>query len=276
MRNLWILINKYNAFFLLIIFLVASLTLLLNNNSYQKASTWNCSNQLIGTAYEKVNHFESYLTLAATNDSLARENVRLRNQLKSSYFNNQVIQKTVNDSLNQQQYTYTVAQVVNNSIRQENNFITINRGKNQGIEKGMGVIGPNGVVGVVKNVSQNFAIVQSLLHSQTRFSASVNNNIGSLIWGEGNFNTNLAILKDIPNHIRVKKGDRVVSSRYSVFFPAGTDIGRVNRTDLKSGDSFLNIEVKLATDFVNLEYVYVINNLSSKEQQILETSIKTP
>ncbi len=274
MRNLWIFISKYNAFFLFVIFLTLSCLLLVKNNSYQRASVWNSSNQLIGAAYERVNQFSSYLVLGRANDSLAAENARLRNQLKSSFFDNKIKQKSVTDTISQQQYTYIEARVVNNSIHRKNNYITINRGAKQGIKKGMGVISSSGIAGIILNVSENYATIQSLLHSDTRISASVRNNIGSMVWGDGNYNPQLAILKDIPNHVRLKKGESVVTSGFSLF-PAGIEIGKVSRTDVKSGDSFLNIEVNLSTDFTTLQYVYVVNNLLSKEQLLLEAQNKT-
>lgn len=269
MRNLWLFISKYNAFFLLVIFFTISLVTLLNNNSYQRASVWNSSNQIVGSSYERINEFSSYLVLGKSNDSLAAENARLKNLLKSSYYSDSLQRVTVKDSLLQQQYTYTVARVINNSVHQKNNYLTINRGKRHGIERGMGVTSATGVVGIVMNVSDNFATIRSLLHTETKVSASVNGNIGSLVWGEGNFDARYAILKDIQGHLIIKKGSRVVTSEFSLF-PQGTNIGVVSRTGVRDGDSSLNIEVKLDTDFSALQYVYVINNLLSKEQLALE------
>ena len=274
MRNVWMFISKYNAFFMLIIFLITSIIILVNNNSYQRASTLNSSNQLIGTAYERVNSFNSYLKLDRINDSLAVENARLRQQLKSSFFNDSIAQRRTDDTLTRQQYTYIVAKVINKSIHQKNNYITINRGSRHGIKKGMGVISANGIVGIVLNVSDNFSSIQSLLHNNTRFSASVNSNIGSLVWGEENYDSRVAILKDIPNHVLVKKGDLVTTSGYSLF-PSGLEIGRVTKTGIKGGDSFLDIEIQLSTNFSALQFVYVVNNLLSGEQTELESINKT-
>lgn len=273
MRNLWLFISKYNAFFLLIIFFTISFILLVNNNSYQRASVWNSSHQIVGSTYARVNEFSSYLRLGKANDSLALENARLRNLLKSSYFSDSLKRVTVRDTVLQQQYTYTVAMVINNSIHQKNNYITINRGKKHGIEKGMGVTSSSGIVGIVLNVSENFATIRSLLHTETKISASVDANIGSLVWGEGTFNPRFAILKDIQSHLVVKKGSRVVTSEFSLF-PPGTNIGTVFRTGVKGNDSSLDIEVKLDTEFSSLQYVYVINNMLSKEQLSLEASNK--
>jgi rod shape-determining protein MreC len=274
MRNLWLFISKYNAFFLLVVFFTTSLILLVNNNSYQRANVWNSSNQLVGSAYQKVNQFSSYLVLGRTNDSLVAENARLRDMLKSSLYSDSVKHIMVNDTLLKQQYSYTVAKVINNSIHQKNNYITINRGRKHGIDKGMGVTSSTGVVGIILNVSEHFSTIRSLLHTDTKISASVNGNIGSLVWGEGDYDSRFATLKDIQGHLVVKPGSRVVTSEFSLF-PQGTNIGVVNQTGLKGAESALNIKVKLDTDFSALQYVYVINNVLSKEQLSLEAANKT-
>ncbi|MFA5245151.1 MAG: rod shape-determining protein MreC [Pedobacter sp.] len=273
MRNLWLFISKYNAFFLLIIFFIISLILLVKNNNYQRASVWNSSNQIVGAAYEKVNEFSSYLILGKINDSLARENARLRNQLTSSFRNDSLKQVTVRDTNLIQQYTYTVAKVINNSVHQKNNYITINRGQKHGIKKGMGVISSTGVVGIILHVSENFATIRSLLHTETKISANVNGNIGSLIWGEGSLDPRYATLKDIQSHLVIKKGTRVSTSEFSLF-PENTNIGFVSKIDAPEGDNSLKIQVKLDTDFSRLQYVYVINNLLSREQLELEAQNK--
>jgi rod shape-determining protein MreC len=276
MRNLWIFINKYSAFFLYIIFFTVSLILVFRKNPYQKAHILNSSEQVAAHMYERVNYLKGYLLLRQVNDSLLLENARLRNQLRSSFANDSVEQKTVMDSLTRQQYTYIVAQVVNNSVHQKNNFITINRGKKHGIAEGMGVISATGVVGFVRDVSENYARIQSLLHSDTKISASIagTNAFGSLVWGEGNYNPQKAILLDIANQIVVKPGEKIVTSGLGVFFPAGIPVGEVLHTGVKRGNNFMDIDVKLNTDFASLQYVYVINNMRAAEQEQLEKHIK--
>lgn len=173
MRNLWIFISKYNAIILFSIFFLLSLTILVNNNDYQRASTWNSSNEWVGAQYQKIADLKDYLSLKSVNDSLAAENARLRKQIPVIDSNDRQEIRKVRDTLSNQQYSYITAKVINNSIRQKNNYITINKGSMYGIQKGMGVIGPNGIVGIVLNVSPKFATIQSILHSETRISASL-------------------------------------------------------------------------------------------------------
>jgi len=269
MRNLWLFIGKYNAFFLFLIFFTISLILLINNNSYQRASVWNSSNQIVGTSYERVNELFSYLILRETNDSLAAENARLKNLLKSSFYEDGLNEVTVNDSVLKQQYTYTVAKVINNSVHQKNNYLTIDKGSKHGIKKGMGVTSATGVVGIILNTSENFSTVRSFLHEETKISATVEGNIGSLVWGDGNYDSRYALLKDIQSHLNIRKGARVITSEFSLF-PQGTNIGYVIESTSKDGNNALNIKIKLDTDFAKLQYVYVVINLLSEEQLNLE------
>ncbi len=274
MLNLWRFFSRFSAFFLFIIYFTTSIILLVRNNDFQRASTFNSSNQYIGSIYQKVSDINKYLHLSVVNDSLAKENVTLRNQLKSSFFDDSVVIKAVNDTINRTQYEYIVGEVVNKSITSRNNYITINRGSKHGIKKGMGVIGPKGVVGIVWNVSDDFSSIQSILHEDTRITSSIEGTpyFGPLIW-EGD-DPEIVTLTDIPNQLNLKPNAKVVTSGYGVIFPKGILIGTVLKSGVKGGGSFLDISVKLSTSFYALQYVYVIKNNFATEQQILEVQNK--
>ncbi|MFB5944858.1 rod shape-determining protein MreC [Albibacterium profundi] len=271
MRNLWIFINRYSTFFLFILFFAVSFILIINNNSFQRASALNSSNEIIGRAYEKIDYFKAYIDLNETNLTLAHENAALRALLKSSNYDNEVTSRTIRDTSLQPRYSYIEARVINNSVNQKNNYLTVNRGSRHGIKKGMGVISSNGVVGIVLNVSPNFATIQSLLHSDTKISASLSKSeaFGSLVWGQNAVDPQYAVLKDIPNHVEVAKGEQVVTSGYSLF-PSGVIIGQVEETGILSGSSFLDIKIKLNNDFSTLRYVYIVTDKLSEEKKKLE------
>ncbi|TAH04602.1 MAG: rod shape-determining protein MreC [Sphingobacteriales bacterium] len=275
MNNLWRFISKYNALFLFIIFFVTSIILFIRNNDFQRVSTLNTSNQVVGVFYSKVNNVIKYIHLDTVNKELVAENMLLRNQLKASHFNDSVVVNTVTDTINRVQYQYIAAEVINKSVNSRNNYITINRGSKHGIQKGMGVICPTGVVGIVWNVSPDFATIQSVLHQDTKITSSIEGTpyFGPLIWdGE---NSQIATLTDIPNQINLKKGTKISTSGLSVTFPKGIAVGTVLKAGVKGGGSFLNISVKLATNFYALQYVYVVKNIFATEQQDLENLNKT-
>ncbi|PPL02114.1 rod shape-determining protein MreC [Parapedobacter indicus] len=271
MKNLWLILTRYNAFFLFIVFFGFAYYLVVQNNTFQRASAVNTSNQLVGAAYAKINGWKSYLHLSEDNALLAEENARLKEQLQRVMAPDSLAQGTVVDSIENVQYHYIVAKVTNNSIHQKNNYITLDKGRVHGIQKGMGVISASGIVGIVLNVSDHFSTVQSLLHSETRVSAALEDSkaFGSMTWGEG-YDARVGMLKDIPNHVKVRKGEAVLTSGFSLF-PPGIPIGKVIETGISGGDSFLDIKVELSTPFHNLQHVYVVDDLLAGERTELES-----
>jgi rod shape-determining protein MreC len=274
MRNLLIFITKYNAFFLFIIFEISSLVIYIKYNAFQKASFLNSTNQVTGTLYAQANEVSGYLSLGRVNDSLARENASLRNQLKSSFYIDTIAKHKVDDTIYKQQYTYIEARVINNSINRSNNYITINRGSKQGVAKGMGVICSSGLVGKVVFVGEYLSVVQSLLHKDSRFSAMLakNKEIGYIEWSD-DLDPHKGFLKDVSNNAQPTVGEGVVTSDYSLF-PAGIPIGKVSNLHTKAGGFALNMEVKLAVDFSKLQYVNVVVNKLAQEQAGLEAQEK--
>ncbi|TWJ04451.1 rod shape-determining protein MreC [Mucilaginibacter frigoritolerans] len=274
MRNLGIFIRKYSAFFLFLIFEVFSLVIYVKYNSFQKATFINSANQVTGAWYTRTNDFYTYLSLKETNDSLARENVRLRNQLKSSFYVDTVDKHKVKDTVYKQQYEYLVAKVINNSTNNSNNYLTINIGSKQGIAKGMGVICSQGIVGKVVYVSDHFSVVQSLLHKDSQFSAmlATNKEIGYVEWGD-DMDPHKGVMKDVSNNALPKLGEWVVTSGYSLF-PEGIPIGKVSNLRTRTGGYSLNMEITFAVDFGKLQFVDVVNNKFANEQADLEAQRK--
>lgn len=270
MRNLWAFLIKYNAFFLFLIFEVSALLIYIKYNSFQKATFISSKNQVTGALYGQVSEFKGYLSLKDVNDSLARENAKLRGALRASAYVDTVEKHKIVDTVYKQQYAYIVAKVINNSFTKRSNYITINRGSRDGIAKDMGVINGDGVVGRVIDVSEHLAIIQSLLHKSSRYSAMLakDKQIGSFIWGV-DLDPHKGLLIDMPNDAQPKIGDLVVTSGYSLF-PAGIPFGKITNLHAKGGGLLLNEEVTLAVDFTKLQYVYVVNNKFAPEQAGLE------
>jgi rod shape-determining protein MreC len=159
---------------------------------------------------------------------------------------------------------------VNNSTNRRNNFLTLDKGFKQGIEKDMAVITNAGIVGQVKDVSENYCTVKSMLHSQSIVSAKIkkDGSYGPLTW-DGK-NSEFVTLSDIPTHVRLKAGDTIVTSAYSITFPENISIGTVDTFARKSGEYFYTVKVRLLTDFKKLTHVYIVDNKLKKEQQELE------
>jgi rod shape-determining protein MreC len=270
MRNLLIFITKYNAFFLFLIFEISSIIIYVKYNAFQKASVINSSNQVTGRLYTQINGLYDYLSLKEVNDSLARENARLRNQQKSSFYIDTIARHKINDTVFKTQYEYIDAKVINNSTNHSYNYITINRGSKDGIAVGMGVISGAGIVGKVINVTEHLANVQSMLNKDTRFSVMLEKNreIGYIRWGD-DLNPTKGMLMDVTNNAQPKLGEMVVTSGYSLF-PQGIPVGRITNLHPKGGGISLNMEVTFSVDFTKLQYVDVVDYKFAKEQEGLE------
>ena len=178
--------------------------------------------------------------------------------------------KTINDTLYKQHYTFIPCNVVNNSVVNRNNYITLDAGANRGIGKHLGVVTTSGIAGVTREVSSHFTSVLSILHKDFAVSAEIKEikEIGDIIWDGAR--PEYVILTHIPLHIRIKSGMHVVTSPYSDIFPRGTPIGTIDHFEIKQADAFYTIYVKLGSDMRNLRNVYIVNNLMKDEQEKLE------
>jgi rod shape-determining protein MreC len=270
MKNLLHFIVRFHFTILFIVFEIFCLLLLVNYNNYQKSQFLNSSNAISGGIYQKVSSVTDYLSLARTNEELNRENARLRNLLKSSYSLSADSSFTFTDTLYKQQYIYRTAKIINNSVNKQLNYITLNKGKVHGIEREMAVVTDNGVVGVVKSVSENFSSVISLLNNRLRVSAKLkgNNYHGSLTWDGVDYRK--ALLKDIPFHVNIAKGDTIVTSGFSAIFPEGVQLGVVDEVLSSSGSNFQDVKVLLSNDFKSISYVKVVGDLMKEERLQLE------
>lgn len=275
MRNLWIFINRYNAFFLFIIFFIFGVVLTVRNNAYQHSAAVNSTNEVVGDVYQNLNVLKKYLNLGPVNDSLAAENAKLKTELLMLKSIDSAKKVTVKDTLGNQQYTYLSARVIKNSITLRNNIITINKGIADGITSGMPVISPGvGVVGYIRDVSEHLANIQSLLHKDSKISVNLkkNNALGTLVWGTNNFDYRKAFVKDVPNHFKVNVKDTIVTSGYSSF-PPGIPVGSIINTGVAAGDNSIAIEIRLFNDFSTLQYVYVILDKYAAEQKELASKV---
>jgi rod shape-determining protein MreC len=273
MRALFLLIYKFHFFFFFLVLEVFCIYLLVQNNNYQRASFVNSSNVLVGKFYDEVGVFNSFVNLKTTNKNLAEENARLRKLIADTSMSSKAVKVSVNDSLYKQQYQYITAHVINNSINRRSNYLTLNKGRADGVRREDGVIASNGAVGKVKYVSEHFCVVMSLLHKDTKISARIKKNkySGELRWEGGS--ATQASLNDIAVHVPIAIGDTVVTSSYSPIYPEGITLGTIAHFELKPGQNFYNITVNLSTTFGNLTYVYIVNNLFKNEQVKLESEI---
>ncbi len=270
MRNLIRFIDRYSFFFLFLLFEVFAFYLLFKNNHYQQSSFLNSTNSFTGNVYSKYSDFTAYLDLRQINEQLAEQNSNLlENQLNAHHklFGENII---VNDTIYERQYHYASGRVINNSTNKQNNYLTLDIGKRNGVKPGMGVISPSGIVGVVKNVSKHYSSVLSVLHSNSKISVKLKNSayFGSVQWDGADYQE--GILKDIPNHVSIALGDTIVTSGYSATFPVDLTTGIISRIEKPEGENFYDLRISFSNDFKNLSRVFIVKNNFKTEKEQLE------
>ncbi len=279
MRNIFLFIRRYLNFLFFLLLQFLALYILFRYNKFHEAVFSNVAKEVTGGVYDKVSNAEYYFHLKRTNDSLIKENERLRNMLTSNFEVPDTSAVRVLDTIpidtvgNLRKFIWRSARVSNNSTSTQNNYITIHRGSNQGIRADMGVISANGVVGTVINTSANYATVMSLLHRQSRLSASLKKTgeTGTIQW-EGDTPLFLTLI-NIPRSAKIAMGDTILTSQYANRFPT-TMIGTIHSIVEDQSTNFYTLRIKPATNFFSLQYVYVVENLQALEQKQLEDATK--
>ncbi len=280
MNNLLAFVARFFHWLLLLVLEIISGVLLFQYNSYQGSVWFSSSNALVGKIYEWDAGVRSFFSLKRANEELSLRNFYLERQvaqLRRLY--GDLTQDTT--SLMRQElqllnrFELVPAKVVSNSLDKTDNFITIDKGRNDGVQKDMGVACGNGVVGVVYMASAHYAVVIPVLNvTSSRISCAIRGRgyFGYLQWYGGD--PTVAYVEDVPRHARFKKGDWVETSGYSSIFPQGVLVGKIEKIFNSADGLSYRLKVRLSTDFGCLRDVYVISDHSVSEQLQLLNNVQ--
>ena len=270
MKNLFAFVARHNFIFIFFFLQLLCVWLMVQNRGYQGSHLLNSSNRVAAGVYQQAANTREYFSLRQENEKLATENAILRNYLRSSHviIPEQVFRR--NDTLYKQQYTYISAKVVNSSVNKRRNFMTLNVGSEQGVQRDMAVMSSEGIVGRVTDVSPHFATVMSLLHKDSKINCELkkDNTYGPLSWDGADYRH--CQMGDIPQHVKLKAGDTVITSELSGIFPEGLMVGTIVKFQRRQNESFYTAKVRLAADLKKVNHVYVITNKYKGERDSLE------
>lgn len=265
MQQIFNFIFKNNHRLLFFFLLGISLTLTIQSHSFHKSKIINSANFFTGTIYQRINYIEKYLNLETQNKILAQENARL----KTILFNKkeQATKPKIDSVLGIKAKDIVITKVINNSYNKYENYLTINSGAKENIQSDMGVINDFGIVGIIDNVSANYATIRSILNIKSRINAKFkkSNHFGSLTWNGKS--TGFVQLFDVPRSAlpSIRKGDTIVTGAQSVIFPENVNIGTVYKIERDIKTNYLVINIRLFNDMTNIGYVYVLKNKNRKE-----------
>lgn len=278
MNNLVQFLQKNFHYLFFIILQIIALILLYHTSNYQRFVISTLGKSIAGPFYETRYFFTKHFNYEYENGILIQENLKLLREQENSFIfqSDSLLTVTELSKRNRRQkvYDYSYANVIHNTIHKKNNYLIIDKGALDGISHDMAVICSDGVVGVINDVSEHYASVISLLHSDSRISAKIypSNQLGNIVWDEDN--PERASLLDISQHSNINVGDSVFTSGYSYVFPKNILIGTICEKLVNSKSSFLTLKVKLSTNFANLNTVYIVRNLYKSELDSLKSSFK--
>ena len=294
MQQLIRLLLKYRAFLVFGLMEAFCFWLIVNFNAFQSSAFFTSANVVSGNTHALTSTITGYFSLVDANEHLALQNAEIQAQytvLTNSIgqyhelsLQNELLQRElilIKEDTNKlvkpfelrlhQTDNYLPARVIKNSIISLDNYLTLNKGYNDGIEKEMGVVSTNGIVGRVVSVSANFCLVKSLLSKNYKVSIQFTKQktYGSLVWNN-NSNEFVGKLETIPRYLKTYIGDTIVTSGYNAVFPEGTMVGTVKEAIISDHQTWYDITVDLSTDFKSLYYVYVVKDPNNPERKILE------
>lgn len=260
MQNLLRLLVTYRLFLLFLVLEATALVWMFSSRSFQRSIYLNSSRAASGAVLEEYDNFTDYINLKKQNENLAKQNARLRANLPSLLIDLDTNVHTIIDSNYKVRYTYQYAEVINSSYLKRQNYLTINKGSVHGLEVEMGVIGPLGTVGEIKEVSKHYATIIPLINPTLAISGRLKGTgfFGPVTWDGKNYK--IAQVADIPRYSRVEEGDSIITDARSLIFPPGVLIGTVLSVKLQPDQNFYQLQIKLSTDFASVNEVYVVKD----------------
>lgn len=200
------------------------------------------------------------------NRALRELNLELSNEvirMRSAVIENERLRKMIafRDSSDQEMIP---AEVIGKTSIEMRNFITLNRGRNDGIGIGMPVRTDAGLVGVINAATSDYSLVELLSNRNVKVSAKIlrNNIEGIVTWEGGPY----LFLINIPTSFDVVKGDIVLTSNYSNKYPKEVPIGVIDDVIKDNTSMFLKVKIRPYANPYSVEEVFVIKTLPDPER----------
>ena len=231
--------------------------LIIDTHTYLKIKQHSFNTAVAGFVNSKLGYVNYQLNLSKENKDLSNQNANLLNEITNK--------STKNTGTLDGQFSYTPCYVIGNQYIFKNNSIVINIGSKNGVLPEMGVIGTNGIIGIVQKTSDHFSQIISVLNTQSKISVSLKgtNHYGFLAWNAQD--PNVFDVLDIPLNAKVAVGDTLVTSGKSSIFPKGIFVGKIVDFKELSDRKSYKIVLQPFIDMTSLGTAYVIQNKYKKE-----------
>ncbi len=262
-------------------------------NSLQSNRFGDLGLEVFGSMYEVEDNVGSYFSLQNQNSQLQLENLQLQKELQeirqreSMYLAllnedsaaTQVLIAPADTQPGNENFIFRPAKVIRQTIRQNYNYLTLDKGSQHGVEVGMGVISPQGVAGKVIRVSKAYSIALSALNLS--FNLTLKAVDGRDVSGAGTIgfyewngtDSRSGIFRFVPDVDAVRAGDWLVTSGYNTIFPEGIRMGKVRKIEQGGEDGLSVAVIDLATNFSKMGYVYLVKPRYKQTLDSLQTGL---
>lgn len=282
MNNLFQFLYKHLSWIVFIVLEIISFVLLFSYNNFQGSVYLSTANKVTARLLNGKDKATIYFGLVEKNRILAEQNAQLQQRvielemLNTQHRLDSLSEAKAIEHIHQSGYRITPVQIIDKSINKTDNYFTIDRGTIDGIAPDMGVMGVDGIVGIVYMCTEHYSLVMPLLNSNSSISCKVfgNNDFGYLKWQGGD--SRYAMLHDLPRYSNVELGDTIVTSGNSSFFPEGVMVGRVEETYTSADGLYMTLKVKLSTSFSKLEHAFVVSKMDADELAALRQKLTSP
>ena len=273
MKSIGLFLVRIKDYLVLTLLIIISLIMIFSNDNIQLGYFRAIAIGFIGTIQSGVSAVPNVFELEKENKFLREKNIQLSNEiasLKEAKLENIRLTKLL--TLKDRNISGVVsARIINKSLIQTRNTITLNVGENDSVKVNMPVITDDGLVGRIVGTSKSYSIAQILYNKDLKISVkSQRSRIDGILTFDGFGNI---IVTNIPKAADVIVGDLMVTSEYSNLFPQGLPVGVVSESG-NLDNLFKKVIIRPVVNFNILEEVFVLKYAQSKEKIDLEKTFK--
>ena len=243
-----------------------------HSTSFTQARLLTGSNRIAGGVHGFFSGIRRYFTLGRENRILLDRIATLEEQLAGyRAAGDSLLFARYMEGADKGPYRLVTARAISNSVNRSRNFITLDKGRRDRVVPHMAVLSADGaMVGYVATCSDRYAVAVSALNTSFRASGKIagSDYFGSIHWDGTDRNT--VTMTELSKYASPEPGDEVVSTGYSLYFPADVPIGRVESAELNENKTSYTVRIRLAADMTALGDVILVENRGLDELQSLQ------
>jgi rod shape-determining protein MreC len=209
---------------------------------------------------EPLSNIRVYRQALNTNNYLQRQNILLQDELsrlRSVEKENQELRMLLGYE-QKSNFELTAVTIVGKQLTGINNVLTVDGGKNEGLEEGMPLVTSDGLVGKIILSNNHYSQVMPFYNSLFRVSARIQENKANGIVSWPGEQYGQLVMDFVPKTIKVDSGFVIETSGSSNQFPAGIPIGRVVRTVPEPGQETQRIYLEPYVMLADLAQGFII------------------